>query len=171
MALRPLLPFWQAQFAQVFPLKPEPFYKLSTDVDSTKESAISLLFSSSPTLALSSPQSFLLLHTPWQILSLFLYHNGSPYTRFSGRKTQLIRGVSHTRRKSARRSALLLPHAISCSFSPLISRIQFSRTGGILSHLNFLAHRFPRFPLRKLCSLFTLAASYLVFDATYTAFC
>ena len=58
--------------------------------------------------------------------------------------------------------------------SPLISRIStlvFSRTRGELSHLNFLTHRFPRFPPRNLCSLVMLAVFSLVFVATDTAFC
>ena len=51
------------------------------------------------------------------------------------------------------------------------SRIYFSRTGGVPSHLNSLTHRYPRFPLKNLCSLVTLAVFSLVFAATDTAFC
>ena len=54
--------------------------------------------------------------------------------------------------------------------SPLISRIHFSRTGGVLSHLNSLTRRFPRFPPKNLCSLVVLAVSSLVYAATDTAF-
>ena len=45
-----------------------------------------------------------------------------------------------------------------------------SRTGGVLSHRNSLTHRFPRFPLRNLCSLVMLAVSSLVFAAMDTVF-
>ena len=53
----------------------------------------------------------------------------------------------------------------------LVSTLFFFRTGGVLSHLNSLTHRFPRFPPRKLCSLTTLAVFSLVFAATDIAFC
>ena len=39
----------------------------------------------------------------------------------------------------------------------LASTLLFFRTGGVLSHLNTSTHRFPRFPLRNLCSLVMLA--------------
>ena len=44
----------------------------------------------------------------------------------------------------------------------LVSTLLFSRTGGVLSHLSILTHRFPQFPPRNLCSL--------VFATTDTAF-
>ena len=58
----------------------------------------------------------------------------------------------------ARLGALLQHSEIPCSFSllPLISTLVFSRTGRV-SHLNSSTRRFPRFPLRNLCSLVTLA--------------
>ena len=55
-------------------------------------------------------------------------------------------------------------------FLSLVSTLVFSRTGGVLSHLNSLTHRFPRFPLRNLCSLVMLAVCSLVYAATDTAF-
>ena len=55
VALRPLFLFQQAQFVQVFPLKPAPFSTLFAGLGSTNKSAISLLFSSYLTLALPSP--------------------------------------------------------------------------------------------------------------------
>ena len=67
VALRPLFPFRQAQYAQVFPLKPAPFCTLFADLGSTNKSAISLLFSYYLTLVLSSPPSFRLSQTLWQI--------------------------------------------------------------------------------------------------------
>ena len=45
VALRPLFPFRQAQYAQVFSLKPAPFCTLFAGLGSTNKSAISLLFS------------------------------------------------------------------------------------------------------------------------------
>ena len=73
----------------------------------------------------------------------------------------------------ARRGAQHVLSAIPCSLFPLISCIQSSlfRTGGVLSHRSSLIRRFPRFPLRNLCSLVTLAVFSLVFAATDTAFC
>ena len=53
-ALTPLFPFRQAQYAQVFPLKPAPFCMLFAGLDSTNQSAIFLLFSSCPFRHLSS---------------------------------------------------------------------------------------------------------------------
>ena len=70
MALRPLFPSQQAQYAQVFPLKPAPFCTLFAGLDSTNKSAISLLLlpdSRSVFTTLSSPPSFLLLQTLWKI--------------------------------------------------------------------------------------------------------
>ena len=67
VALRPLFPFQQAQFVQVFPLKPAPFCTLFAGLGSTNKSAISLIFSYYLTLVLSSPPSFLFFQTLWQI--------------------------------------------------------------------------------------------------------
>ena len=70
VALRPLFPFQQAQYAQVFPLKSAPFCTLFADLGSTNKSAISLLLlsdSRSVLTTLSSPRSFLLSQTLWQI--------------------------------------------------------------------------------------------------------
>ena len=67
VALRPPFSFQQAQYAQVFSLKPAPFCKLFAVLGSTTKSAISLLFSSYLTLALSSP--------PCSLLHLSFYLN------------------------------------------------------------------------------------------------
>ena len=67
VALRPLFPLQQAQYVQVFLLKPVPFCMLFAGLGSTNKSAISRLFSYYLTLVLSSPLSFLLPRTPWQI--------------------------------------------------------------------------------------------------------
>ena len=73
----------------------------------------------------------------------------------------------------ARRGALLVFYAISRSLSllTLVSTLLFSRTGGILSHGNFLTHRFPRFPRRNLSFLVMLAVFSIVFATTDTVFC
>ena len=102
VALRPLFPFRQAQYVQVFPLKHAPFCKLFAGLGSTNKSAISLFFSSYLTLVLSSP--------PCPLLRLSFYLklcgrsgrncllspvlsgcNGSPDTRFSRGTTRLMR--------------------------------------------------------------------------------
>ena len=54
VALRPLVPFRQAQYAQVFPLKPAPFCTLFVGLGSTNKSAISLLLLSDYRSVLSS---------------------------------------------------------------------------------------------------------------------
>ena len=54
VALRPLFPFQQTQYAQVFSLKPASFCTLFAGLGSTNKSATSLLFSSCLTLVLSS---------------------------------------------------------------------------------------------------------------------
>ena len=55
VALRPLFPFRQAQYVQIFPLKPASFCTLFAGFGSTNKSATSTLFSSYLTLVLSSP--------------------------------------------------------------------------------------------------------------------
>ena len=118
---------------------------------------------------LSYPPSFLLSQTLWQI-----WQKLSSFSSFSIR-LQWVSGHSflpghNPADELARRGALLAPSAIPCSLSPLISRIHFSRAGGVLSLRSILTHWFPRFPPRSLCSLVMIAVSSLVFDATDTAF-
>ena len=70
MALRPLFPSRQAQFVQVFQLKSALFCTLFAGLSSTNKSATSLLLlsdSRSVFTTLSSPPSFLLPQTLWQI--------------------------------------------------------------------------------------------------------
>ena len=175
VALRPLFPFRQAQYVQVFLLKPAPFCMLFAGLGSTIKSAISLLFSSYLTLVLSSPPCLLPHLSSYLKLCgrsgrncllspVPLGYNGSPDTRFYLGMTWLMSlpdGERYLRPPQSLVVSLLLPH---------VSTLVFSRTGGVLSHLNSLAHWFPRFPLRNLCSLVTLAVFFLVFAATDAAF-
>ena len=136
---------------------------------STHKSATSLLLL---TLVLSSP--------PYTLLHLSSYlklcgrsgrnclffppvlsdYNGSSDIRFS-------RGTRRLMSWPDGECYLRLPQSLVVS---LLLPLVFSRTGGVLSHQNSLTHRFPRFPLRNLCSLVMLAVSSLVYVATDTAF-
>ena len=175
VALRPLFPFRQAQYAQVFPLKPAPFCTLFAGLGSTNKSAISLLFSYYLTLVLSSPPCPL-LHLSFHLklcgrsgrnclLSPVLSgYSGSPDTHFYRGTTRLMSWPDGER-------CLHPPQSLVVSLLlSIVSTLILSRTGGVLSHRNSLPLRFPRFPLRNLCSLVMLAVSSLVFAATDTAF-
>ena len=176
VALRPLFPFRQAQYAQVFPLKPAPFCMLFAGLGSTNKSVISLLFSYYLTLVLSSPPCPLLHLSSYLKLcgrsgrnclispSVLLDYNGSPDTRFSRGTTRLMSWLDGER-------YLRPPQSLVVSLLlSLISTLILSRTGGVLSHRSFLAPRFPQFSPRNLCSLVMFAVSFLVFAAADTAF-
>ena len=177
MAPRPLFPFRQAKFVQVFLMKTAPFCTLFAGLGSTSKSAISLLFSFYLALVLSSPPC------PLFLLSFCLNlcgtsgrncllsppvlsgYNGSPDTRFSRGTTQLMSwpdGERYLRPPQCLVASLLLS---------LVFTLFFSRIGGVLSHLNSSTHRLPQFPPRNLCSLVMLVVFSFVFAATDTAIC
>ena len=107
------------------PLKPALFDKLFAGLGSTNKFAISLLFSSSSTLALSSPPCPL-LH-----LSFYLNLSGrsgrncllSPLVLSGHNRSPLVSPGNDAADELARRGALLAPSVIPCSLSSLISRI------------------------------------------------
>ena len=144
-------------------MKPAPFCMLFAGLGSTIKSAIFLLFSSCLNLVLSSPPCPLLHLSCYLKLcgrsgrncflspSVLSGYNGSPDIRFSRGTTRLMSwpdGECYLRPLQSLVVSLLLS---------LISTLVFSRTGGVLSHLKSLTHRFPRFPPRNLRSLVMLA--------------
>ena len=147
VALRPLLFFRQAQYVQVFPLKPAPSCKLFAGLGSTNE--VCHFSSLSLTLALSSP--------PCPLLRLFFYvklcgrsgrkcllsppvlsdHNGSPDTHSSRETTRLISWPDEERY-----SCPLQFYAVSLLL-PLVSTLLFVRPEAyclieFLRHTGFL---------------------------------
>ena len=128
MALRPLFPFRQAQYAQVFLLKPAPFCMLFAVLGSTNKSATSLLLlsdSCSVLTTLSSPLSFLLSQTLWQIWpELFFLSSCSIRLQWVPRHSFLP--GNDTADELARLGVLLAPSTIPGSLSPLISHIRSS---------------------------------------------
>ena len=124
VALRPLFSFQKAQYAQVFPLKPVPFCTLFAGLGSTNKSAISLLLLSDSRFVLttlSSPPSFFLCQTLWQIwqeLSSLSFCS----IRLQWVPGHLFLPGNDAADELVRRGALLVPSAIPCSLSyPLLS--------------------------------------------------
>ena len=128
VALRPLFPFLQTQFAQVSLLKLAQFCKLFAGLGSINKSAISLLLlsDSRPFLTtLSSPSSFLLPQSLCQI-----WQEPSSLS-FCSIRLQWVPGHSFlpgidAADELARWGALITRSAIPCSLSSLISRIHSS---------------------------------------------
>ena len=127
VALRPLFPFWQAQYAQVFSAEActilhalcwsrqhqQACHFSSLLLPSDSRSVLATLF---------SPPSFLLSQTLWQI-----WQELSSLS-FCSIRLQWVPGHSFLPGKDtvdelARRGALLAPSTIPCSLSPLISPI------------------------------------------------
>ena len=90
--LRLLFPFWQAQCAQVFPVKPAPFCKLFAGLGSTNRSAISRFLLSDSRCVLSSIFSFTSISLAGTVFSppVLSGYNGSADTRFSHGTTWLM---------------------------------------------------------------------------------
>ena len=131
-------------------------------------SSLLLLFDSRSVLAtLSSPPSFLLSQTLWQIWQELSCLSSCSIRQQWVPRHSFLPG-NDTADELARRGALLAPFAIPCSLFPLISRLISDWRRTVSS--KFLTHWLPRFPLRNLCSLVMLAVSSLVFAATDTAF-
>ena len=150
---------------------------LFAGLGSTNKSVTFLLFSSYLTLVLFSPPCPL-LHLSFYIkLSgrsgrncllyppVLLGYNGSPDSRFFWGTTRLTSCPDWERYLRPLQSLV-----VSLLLS-IVSTLVFSRNGGVLSHLNSLTHRLPRFSPRNLCSLVTHAVLSLVYAATDTAFC
>ena len=174
--LRPFFPLQQPQYAQVFPLKPARFCTLFAGLGSTNKSATSLLFSSYLTLVLSSPLCPLLhlsfylnlsgrFDRKYHLSPVLSGYNGSPDPCFY-RRTMLLMSWPDGKRYLRHLQSLVVSLLLS-----LVSTLLFSRTGGVMSKRNFSTHGFPRFPLRNLCSLVSLAELSLVYAATDTTFC
>ena len=125
VALKPLFPFLQAQYVQVFLLKPAPFCTLFAGLGSTNKSATFLLFlsdSRSVLATLFSPPSFLLFQTLWQIWQE-LSSLSSCSIKLQWVPRQSFLPGNDTADELAKRGALLAPSAIPCSLSLLITPI------------------------------------------------
>ena len=125
VALRLLFPFRHVQYAQVFPLKSAPFYMLSPGL--CNKPVISLFSSFYLTHTLSSPPSFLLSQSLWQIWQELLSLSSCSI------RLQCVHGHwflpgNDVADELARREVLLVPSAIpwslsviSCFYSSLFS--------------------------------------------------
>ena len=120
LALKPLFPFQQAQYVQVYSLKTAPLCTLFAGLGSTNNSNTSLLlFESRSVLFSIFPFSAIsLADLAGTVFSLLLYYQATmgPLILVSPRENDAADEL-------ARRRALLVPSVVPCSLSPLISRI------------------------------------------------
>ena len=126
VASRPPFPPQQGQYAQVFPLKLAPFCTLFAGLGSTNKSAISLLFSSYLTLVLSLLPCSLLHFSFYLNLCQKLFSLFSSSIRLQWVPRHSFLPDDDAADELARRGAQLVPSAIPCSHSSLISGIHFS---------------------------------------------
>ena len=120
VALRPLFPFRQAQYAQVFPLKPAPFCTLFAGLGSTNKSAISLLLPSDSRSVLAPLFSPLISNSVADLSSL-----SSCSIRLQWVPGHSFHPGNDRADEMTRRGALLAPSAIPCSLSPHIHSLSF----------------------------------------------
>ena len=124
--------FPQAYFVQSFPPKSATFCKLS--VVTAIPTSLPLLFSFSSLFPPHTHPSFLSSQTLWQIclfsLPLLSGHSGSPDTHFLQETTPLMSW------SSGLIYFCLLQSFVASHLLPLVSTYLFSRTAGVLSHLN-----------------------------------
>ena len=130
VALKPLFPFQQAVYVQVFLLKPAPFCKLFCWSLRYQQVchffSLPLLSDSRSVLTtLPSPQSFLLPQSFWHIWQE-LSSLSSCSIRLQWVPEHLFLLGNDAADKLARQGSLLVPSAISCNLSPLISQIHSS---------------------------------------------
>ena len=148
-------------------MKPAPFCKLFAGFGSTNKSATCLLLLSDTRFVLSSIFFSILISSRSCFLSppVLSGYNGFLDTRFSRPTTRLMSWPD------GERYLFPEPSLVVSLLLSLVSTFLFSRTGGVLSHLNFSTHRFPIFPPRNLCFYVMLAVFSLAFVATDTVFC
>ena len=170
MALKPDFSFQLAQFIQVFSLKLAPFCKLSVGLDSTNKSGISLSLRLSlcPFLCLSFYKKLSGRSGTNCFLSPVLScYNRSLDTRFFQKKSA---------DQLPRRGVLLMPSAIPCSLSLLLSRVYsclfldwrrtvsfnfFDTKIPVISTEKHVLTRLARFVLCRLCcSKYSLVLSF-----------